>query len=98
MLRVSELRGVAREICVKYGTMCYGERDPGEIVLFGFTWVENFYYVDPVECSKDLECIEAVFDMHSTVLRLAVEGKYIVNNDRELLEDAVKRLLTLNRR
>jgi hypothetical protein len=26
MLCVSELRGVAREICAKYGTMCYGDR------------------------------------------------------------------------
>jgi hypothetical protein len=60
MLCVSELRGVAREICAKYGTMCYGDRDSDEIVLFGFTWVENFYYIDPVECSKDLECIETV--------------------------------------
>jgi hypothetical protein len=98
MLRVSELRGIAREICAEYGTMCYGDRDPDEIVLFGFTWVENFYYVDPVECSKDLECIETVFNMHSTVLRLALEGKYVVNNDRELLEEAVKRLLTLSKR
>jgi hypothetical protein len=97
MLCVSELRGVAGEICAKYGTMCYDDRDPDEIVLFGFTWVENFYYVDPFECSKDLKCIETVFNMHSTVLKLAVEGKYVVNNDVELLEEAVKRLLTLNR-
>jgi hypothetical protein len=97
MLRVSELRGVAREICAKYGTMCYDDGDPDEIVIFGFTWVENFYYVDPVECSRDLECIETVFKMHNTVLKLALEGRYIVNNDRELLEEAVKRLLTLNR-
>jgi hypothetical protein len=98
MLRVSELRGIAGEICAKYGTMCYGDRDPDELVLFGFTWVENFYYVDPVECSRDLECIETVFKMHSTVLKLALEGRYIVNINRELLKEAVKRLLALSNR
>ena len=34
--------------------------------------------------------------MHSTVLKLSREGKYIVNNDRELLEKAVKELLGLS--
>jgi len=75
--------------------MCFSERDPDDLVFFSFTWVENFYHVDPVECARDLKCVETVFEMHSTVLKLVREGKYFVNYDRELLESAVKKLLEL---
>jgi len=97
MLNIALLRQLASDICSKYGTLCFSETDPDELVLFGFTWVENFYYIDdPVECARDLKCIETIFEMHSTVLKLSREGKYIVNNDRELLEKAVKELLGLS--
>jgi len=94
---VGALRRVARSICRKYGTLCYTNSDPDDLVLFGFTWVENFYYVDPVECARDLKCIETIFEMHSTVFKLAREGVYIINNDKELIENAVKKLLKLSR-
>ena len=97
MSSVEALRFTAREICSKYGALCYAETDPDDLVLFGLTWVENFYYVDPVECAQDLKCVETIFEMHSTVFKLAREGAYIVNNDKELLENAVKRLLELSR-
>ena len=96
MSSIEMLRSIAGNICSKYGTLCFSESDYDELVLFGFTWVENFYYIDPVECARDLKCIETIFEMHSTVLKLAREGKYIVNNDIELLEKAVKRLLELS--
>jgi len=95
VLSINELRQVASEICSRYGTLCFTSRDPDELVLFGLTWVENFYYVDPVECSRDLKCVETIFEMHSTVFKLALEGRYAVNTSRELLESAVKRVLAL---
>jgi hypothetical protein len=91
------LRRVASEICSKYGTLCFSESDPDDLVLFGFTWVENFYYIDPLDCASNLKCIETVFEMHSTIFKLAREGKYVVNNDRVLLEGAVKKLLELSK-
>ena len=97
MSSIQALRRTAREICRKYGTLCFTDMDPDDLVLFGFTWVESFYDVDPVECAKDLKCIETIFEMHSTVFKLAREGMYTINNDRELLENAVKKLLKLSR-
>jgi len=98
MLNIRLMRSLASDICSKYGTLCFSETDPDELVLFGFTWVENFYYIDdPVECARDLKCVETIFEMHSTVLKLTKEGKYFVNYDRELLEKAVKELLELSR-
>jgi len=97
MLDTQALRRVASDICSKYGTLCFSESDPDELVLFGFTWVENFYYIDPVECARDLKCVETIFEMHSTVLKLARENKYTVDNNGELLEKAVKKLLELSR-
>ncbi len=73
----------------------FTSRDPDELVIFGLTWVENFYYIDPVECSRDLKCVETIFEMHSTVLKLTLENKYAVNTSREMLESTVKKLLTL---
>jgi len=95
---VAELRRVASEICSEYGTLCFDKRDPDKLVLFSLTWVENFYYVDPVACAKNPECVNTIFEMHSTVLRLALEGKYTVNINKRLLKRAVKRLLELSER
>ena len=95
MFSVRDLRLIASEICSKYGTLCFSESDPDDLVLFGFTWVENFYYVDPVECARDVKCVETVFEMHSTVFKLAREGRYALSISRDLLENAVKRLISL---
>ncbi|MFZ8783624.1 MAG: hypothetical protein ACO2OR_06550 [Desulfurococcaceae archaeon] len=97
MSSTTTLRRVASEICSKYGTLCFSESDPDDLVLFGFTWVENFYYIDPLDCASNLKCIETVFEMHSTIFKLAREGKYVVNIDRVLLEGAVKKLLELSK-
>jgi len=96
MSSVDLLRDIASIICNKYGTLCFSQSDSDDLVIFAFTWVENFYYVDPVECAGDLKCLETVFEMHNTVLKLAREDKYIVNNDIKLIERAVKRLLELS--
>jgi len=94
---VEDLRRLASKICSKHGTLCFGEADPDDLVLFGFTWVESFYYLDPAECAQDLKCIETVFEMHLTVFNLAREGLYVVNNDEELIESTVKKLLELSK-
>jgi hypothetical protein len=64
-------------------------------VIFAFTWVENFYYIDPLDCASNLKCIETVFEMHSTIFKLAREGRYALSVSRDLLENAVKRLISL---
>ena len=93
---IEELRRIASEICIKHNTLCYSERDPNELVFFGFTWVENFYHVDPVKCAENLECVNTIFEMHSTILKLTLEDRYTVNTSRELLEETIKKLLLLS--
>jgi hypothetical protein len=90
---VKRLREIAENICGKHNTMCYNSDD---MVLFGFVWVENFYYLDPAECSKDLECVKGVIVMHFEVLKLAYEDKYAVYVDEELIDRAVRELLKLS--
>jgi len=92
---VEVLREIAREMCKKYDTLCYDERDPDDIVMWGFVWVENFYHLDPTECSQDLSCLNDLFDMHSEVTKLALEGKYEICVDREMLERALASLQRL---
>jgi len=92
---IDEMKYIAAEVCSKYETLCFDEKDPDELVLFSFTWIENFYYVDPVDCARDLDCIETIFNMHSIVTRLVLENKYSVNIDKDLIEYAVKSLLAL---
>jgi len=92
---VKHLREIADNICEKHNTMCYN-RDSDDMVLFGFVWVENFYHLDPAECSKDLECVKEVICMHFEVLKLAYEDKYAVYVDEELIDRAVRKLLKLS--
>jgi hypothetical protein len=93
---VSVLRSVAEGICREYRTMCFSVHDPDDLVLFIFTWVEGFYYVDPVECSGDLKCIEEILGMHGDVFKLARMGLYEIQVDEGLLRKAVERLLALS--
>jgi hypothetical protein len=95
---VEHLRRVAESICKKHGTMCYSSGDPDDLVLFGFTWVESFYYVDPLDCTSDLKCVEEVFRMHGEVFKLARMSIYEVLVDEELLEKAIEKLLLLRTR
>jgi hypothetical protein len=92
---VEELRALAAELCSELGALCYSEEDPDGLVLLGLTWVENFYYVDPVECSRDASCADAVLEMWSEVVSRVAEGRYTVVNDGELARRAVRRLLEL---
>jgi len=95
---VGVLRRVAEGVCREYKVMCFSAYDPDDLVLFSFTWVEGFYYVDPVECSGDLKCIEEVFRMHGDVFKLARMGLYEIQVDEDLLRRAVERLLALKKR
>jgi hypothetical protein len=84
-------------VCSELGTLCYSEEDPDGLVLLGLTWVENFYYVDPVECSRDTSCVDAVLEMWGEVVSRVAEGRYTVVNDEELARRAVRRLLELEK-
>jgi hypothetical protein len=89
---VGELRSIAREFCSKFGAMCYEGWMPDKVVLLGYTWVENFYYVDPAKCAESYECLDTLFKMHREVLKLALEGKYSVNVEKRLMRKALRRL------
>jgi hypothetical protein len=89
---VRELRNIAREFCVEFETMCYEDWMPDKVVLLGYTWVENFYYVDPAKCAESYECLDTLFKMHREVLKLALEGKYSVNVEKRLVRKALRRL------
>ena len=91
------LRALAAELCSELGAPCYSEGDPDGLVLLGLTWVENFYYVDPVECSRDASCVDAVLEMWGEVVSRVAEGRYTVVGDRELARRAVRGLLELEK-
>ena len=92
---VNVLRGVASEVCSRHNTLCFADRDPDELVWFGFTWVETFYYVNPEDCASDLKCLDTLFNMHWEVFKLASRGEYMVYIDRDLLDRAVTKLLRI---
>lgn len=92
---VKRLREIADNVCKKHNTMCYS-RDSDDMVLFGFTWVENFYYVNPAECSRSLECVKGVIIMHFEVLKLVYEDKYAIYVDEKLIDRVVPELLKLS--
>jgi hypothetical protein len=94
---VSALRRIAQEFCVKFETMCYEDWDSDKTVWLGFTWVESFYYVDPVACTENPACAKTVLEMHLEVFRLAKEGKYSVRVDRRLIKRALRRLAELKK-
>jgi len=96
-MSVEELRALATELCSELGTLCYSEEDPDGLVLLGLTWVENFYYVDPVECYRDTSCVDTVFEMWGEVVSKVAEGRYTVVSDRDLARRAVRGLLELER-
>jgi hypothetical protein len=89
---VRELRSIAREFCVEFETMCYEDWVPDEVVLLSYTWIENFYYVDPVKCVENYECLDTLFKMHHEVLKLALEGKYSVRVSKWHIKKALRKL------
>jgi len=91
------LRGIARGLCAELGVMCYEDWDSDKTVWLGFTWVESFYYVDPVACSENPACARTLLEMHLEVFRLAKEGKYSVRVDRRLIKRALRRLAELKK-
>lgn len=94
-----DLIDIAREICSRYGVLCLeaaGETDYEKLIIFSLTWIENFFYIDPLTCGKDQACIEKIFDMHREVLEYALRGEYIVDLNKEKFLESVKRLLGIS--
>jgi len=57
--------------------------------------IDNFYYIDPVECVKDMDCVSRILNMHREVFSLAIRNLYIINIDEELFRETVEKLLKL---
>jgi CRISPR/Cas system-associated endonuclease Cas3-HD len=59
--------------------------------------IDNFYYIDPVECVKDIDCVSRILNMHREVFSLAIRNLYIINIDEELFRETVEKLLKLSK-
>jgi hypothetical protein len=98
--QIKELKRLVDSICTEYNAMCFTDiTDPEDLektLLFIGTWVESFYYVEPMLCINDVECVEKIFDMHGEVLNLALKDEYIVNLDEKLFRKTVEKLLELH--
>jgi len=98
--QIKELKRLVDSICTEYNAMCFTDitdpEDLEKILLFIDTWVESFYYVEPMLCINDVECVEKNFDMHGEVLNLALKDEYIINLDEQLFRRTVEKLLELH--
>ena len=65
------------------------------VLLFSLTWIESFYYIDPVDCIEDTACIEKILAMHGEIYSLALENKYAIELDREKLFKTIEKLAKL---
>jgi len=93
------LKNIASSICRDLGALCYDHINDLNLLegylLFTGTWVESFYYVDPLECVSDESCALKMLDMHGTVFPLAIRNQYVINIDENLFRKAVENLLKL---
>ncbi|MEM0027341.1 MAG: hypothetical protein QXT53_06950 [Ignisphaera sp.] len=92
-----ELVNIAKEICSRYRVLCLESDDELDyrLLIFSLTWIENFFYVDPQSCSKDLVCAEKIFEMHRDVLEYALRGEYIIDLHKEKFLETVEKLLKI---
>jgi hypothetical protein len=99
--QVKTLEELADKICRELKVLCYNDiEDPDlleKILLFVGTWIENFYYIDPVECVKDIDCVSKILNMHGEVFSLAIRNLYIINIDEDLFRETVEKLLKLSK-
>ena len=97
--QVQILKELASKICRGLGVLCYENlNDPNLLesyLLFIGTWVESFYYIDPVECVSDENCTLKILNMHREVFSLAIRNRYVINIDENLFRKAVENLLKL---
>ncbi len=66
---IEYLKNVAREICMKEETLCIN--DDNDMLKFSISWIENFYYIDPMECIEDVYCLKKLFEIHDDVFKLS---------------------------
>jgi hypothetical protein len=88
------LKSIASSICRDLGALCYDHfSDPNLLegyLLFTGTWVESFYYVDPLECVSDESCALKVLDMHGEVFPLAIRNHTLLTLMSICLEKLLK--------
>jgi hypothetical protein len=97
--KLQALKSIASRVCRDLGAPCYDHfNDPNllesYLLLIG-TWVESFYYIDPVECVSDEGCALKILDMHGEIFPLAIRNQYVINIDENLFRKAVENLLKL---
>ncbi len=98
--QVQILKGIADRICRELGTLCFSDLSGEELekmLMYVFTWVETFYYIDPVECAKDEDCASKALEIHGAVVPLALRNQYTVDIDEELIRKTVEELLKIEK-
>ena len=94
------LKSIADRICRELGTLCFNDLSCEELekmLIFVFTWIETFYYIDPVECAKDEDCTSKTLEIHGAVVPLALRNQYTVYIDEELIRKTVEELLKIEK-
>ncbi|MCI4435691.1 MAG: hypothetical protein JHC33_02620 [Ignisphaera sp.] len=89
------LKGIADRICRELGTLCFSDLSDEELekmLMYVFTWVETFYYIDPVECAKDEDCASKALEIHGAVVPLALRNQYTIYINEELIRKTVEGL------
>ncbi|MEM4795144.1 MAG: hypothetical protein QXG46_05300 [Ignisphaera sp.] len=88
-----DLLNVVDRLCSRFNVLC-GEQDEA-VLKFALTWIENFLYIDPIECVADIACVEKIFDMHSSIVAYAYRGEYLINISEHMIT-VTEKLLKLN--
>jgi hypothetical protein len=73
------LKSIADGICRELGTLCFSDLSGEELekmLMFAFTWIETFYYIDPVKCAKDVDYASKALKIHGAVVPLALRNQY----------------------
>jgi len=94
------LKGIADRICRELETLCFSDLSDEELekmLMYVFTWIETFYYIDPVECAKDDDCASKALEIHGAVVPLALRNQYIVHINEELIRKTVEELLKIEK-
>jgi hypothetical protein len=95
------LKSIADGICRELGTLCFSDLSDDEelekMLMFAFTWIETFYYIDPVECAKDDDCSSKALEIHGAVVPLALRNQYTVHINEELIRKTVEELLKIEK-
>jgi hypothetical protein len=93
------LKSIADGICRELGTLCFSDLSGGEelekMLMFAFTWIETFYYTDPVECAKDYDCSSKALEIHGAAAPLALRNQYTVYINEKLIRKTVEELLKI---